>query len=84
MTVVVEEIQTTPVIQQSSQNSLASWHIRVGAFAVDVLPGMAVAITMASAAIAKIRMFSSPQCFCRKYRRASYAAQRAGHNRDGR
>lgn len=47
MTVVVEEIQTTPVIQKSSQNSLAPWHIRVGAFAVDVLPGTAVVITMA-------------------------------------
>jgi len=47
VTVVVEEIQTTPVIQKSSQNSLAPWHIRVGAFAVDVLPGTAVVITMA-------------------------------------
>jgi len=47
VTVVVEEIQATPVIQKSSQNSLAPWHIRIGAFAVDVLPGMAVAITMA-------------------------------------
>jgi Mce-associated membrane protein len=47
VTVVVEEIQTTPVIQKSSQNSLAPWHIRVGAFTVDVLPGTAVVITMA-------------------------------------
>ena len=46
MTVVVEQTQTTEVIPESSQNSLAPWHIRVGAFAVDVLPGIAVVATM--------------------------------------
>ena len=46
MTVVVEDIQTT-AIQVSSENALASWHIRACAFAVDVLPAIAVATTMA-------------------------------------
>jgi Mce-associated membrane protein len=44
---VVEETQATEVIAESSQNSLAPWHLRVGAFAVDVLPGIAVVATMA-------------------------------------
>jgi Mce-associated membrane protein len=39
-------IPTTEVIPESSQNSLAPWHVRVGAFAVDVLPGIAVVATM--------------------------------------
>jgi Mce-associated membrane protein len=47
VTVVVEHGQTTEVIPESSQNSLAPWHIRVGAFAIDVLPGIAVVATMA-------------------------------------
>ena len=51
MTVVVPEtkttIPTTEVIPESSQNRLAPWHVRVGAFAVDVLPGIAVVATMA-------------------------------------
>ena len=51
MTVVVQEtkttIPTTEVIPESPQNSLAPWHVRVGAFAVDVLPGCAVVATMA-------------------------------------
>lgn len=46
MTVVVEETQTTAAIQESPQNALAPWHIRAGAFAVDVLPGIAVTATM--------------------------------------
>ena len=46
MTVVVEKIQATEVIPAPSQNSLAPWHVRVGAFAVDVLPGIAVVATM--------------------------------------
>ncbi len=46
MTVVVE--QTAPTaIQESPREALAPWHSRVGAFAVDVLPGVAVIITMA-------------------------------------
>jgi Mce-associated membrane protein len=46
VTVVVEETQTTASIHESSQNALAPWHIRASAFAVDVLPGVAVAATM--------------------------------------
>ena len=38
MTVVVEETQTTAAIQESPGKSLAPWHFRAGAFAVDVLP----------------------------------------------
>ena len=55
MTVVVEETQsatqtqaqTEADIQPSPRNTLAPWHIRVGAFAVDLLPGIAVVATMA-------------------------------------
>ena len=46
MTVVVE--QTAPTaIHESPRETLAPWHVRVSAFAVDVLPGLAVIITMA-------------------------------------
>jgi len=47
VTVVVEETPTTAVIRESPQNGWAPWHTRAGAFAVDVLPGMAVVATMA-------------------------------------
>jgi Mce-associated membrane protein len=46
VTVVVEHTQTTAT-QVSSENALAPWHIRACAFAVDVLPAIAVATTMA-------------------------------------
>jgi Mce-associated membrane protein len=46
VTVVVEEIQTT-ANRVSSQNALAPWRIRACAFAVDVLPAVAVATTTA-------------------------------------
>ncbi len=46
MTAVVEETPTTAAIQESPEISLAPWHIRACAFAVDVLPGIAVATTM--------------------------------------
>ena len=46
MTVVVE--QTAPTaIQDSPREALAPWHSRVRAFAIDVLPCLAVIITMA-------------------------------------
>lgn len=46
MTVVVE--QTAPTaIQESPREALAPWFSRVRAFAVDVLPGLAVIVTMA-------------------------------------
>ncbi len=47
MTVVVEETPITAGIQESPRKRLAPWQIRAGAFAVDVLPGMAVVTTMA-------------------------------------
>ncbi len=46
MTVVVEQIPTTEVIAEPTQNGLAPWHVRLGAYAVDVLPGIAVVATM--------------------------------------
>lgn len=46
MTVVVEETETTPVVENALPNDLARWHIRAAAFVVDVLPGVAVAATM--------------------------------------
>jgi Mce-associated membrane protein len=44
--VVVEETETTPVVEEASPNELAGWHIRAAAFVVDVLPGIAVVTTM--------------------------------------
>ncbi len=46
MTVVVEETRTTATVQESPA-TLAPWHIRAGAFVVDVLAGTAVVATMA-------------------------------------
>jgi Mce-associated membrane protein len=46
VTVVVDQVPATEVIPELSQNSLAPWHVRVAAFAVDVLPGVAVVATM--------------------------------------
>ena len=51
MTTVVEEAQTTEVVE-SPRNDLARWRVRVGAFAADVLPGAAVVATMALVALA--------------------------------
>lgn len=47
MTVVVEKTETTPAVEETAPNDLARWHIRAAAFVVDVLPGVAVAATMA-------------------------------------
>ena len=46
MTVVVEETETTPAVEEAAPNELARWHIRAAAFVVDVLPGLAVVATM--------------------------------------
>lgn len=45
MTVVVEKTRTAA--QDLPEKALAPWHVRVAAFAVDVLAGLAVAITTA-------------------------------------
>ncbi len=37
MTVVVEKTPTT--LPQATPNGAAPWHVRAGAFAIDVLPG---------------------------------------------
>lgn len=47
MTVVVEETHTTTVTPKEAQNSLAPWHIRLEAVAVDVLPATAAVTTLA-------------------------------------
>ncbi len=51
MTAVVEETRTTEV-PESPRNTVAPWHRRAGAFAVDVLPGCAAVTTMALVALA--------------------------------
>ena len=55
MTAVVEETQartrTKAAVQESSRDALAPWIIRAGAFAVDVLPAIAVVTTMALVAL---------------------------------
>jgi Mce-associated membrane protein len=47
VTVVVEKTPTTAATPEAPQNALAPWHIRACALAVDVVPGIGVATTMA-------------------------------------
>jgi Mce-associated membrane protein len=47
VTVLVEETETTPAVEEPAPNDLARWHIRAVALLVDVLPGLAVMTTMA-------------------------------------
>jgi Mce-associated membrane protein len=51
VTAVVEETETTQAVHEASLNGLARWHFRAGAFAVDLLPGVAVVATMALVAL---------------------------------
>ena len=46
MTLLVEETQTTAAIKESTGHSLAPWHVRAAAFAIDILPAVAVVVTM--------------------------------------
>ncbi|ORV19669.1 RDD family protein [Mycobacterium celatum] len=46
MTAVVAETDTVPAVEATAPYSLARWHIRAAAFAVDVLPSVAVVATM--------------------------------------
>jgi Mce-associated membrane protein len=46
VTAVVEKTDTTPAVEQEAPTELARWHTRAAAFAVDVLPGVAVITTM--------------------------------------
>jgi Mce-associated membrane protein len=46
VTLLVEETQTTVAIPESSERTLAPWHLRAGAFAIDVLPAIAAVTTM--------------------------------------
>jgi Mce-associated membrane protein len=50
VTVLVEEAtdtQAAPAVDEAAPNRLARWHIRAAAFAVDLVPGVAVVVTMA-------------------------------------
>jgi Mce-associated membrane protein len=50
VTVLVEETtenQAVPAVAEPPSNGLAGWHIRAAALAVDILPGLAVVVTMA-------------------------------------
>jgi Mce-associated membrane protein len=47
VTVLVEETDAAPAATEPAPNELADWHIRAAAFAVDVLPGVAVVATTA-------------------------------------
>jgi Mce-associated membrane protein len=47
VTVLVEETEAAPAVQEPAPNDLAAWHIRAAALAVDVVPGVAVVATMA-------------------------------------
>jgi Mce-associated membrane protein len=50
VTVLVDEApdtQAAPAVDDRAPDELAGWHIRAAAFAVDVLPGVAVVATMA-------------------------------------
>jgi Mce-associated membrane protein len=47
VTVLVEETEAAPAVDEPAPNGLAGWHIRAAALAVDVLPGLAVVVTMA-------------------------------------
>jgi Mce-associated membrane protein len=49
---VVEETETTPVVEDAAPNDLARWHIRAAALAVDVVPGVAVIATTALVGLA--------------------------------
>ena len=60
MTVVVEETETTPAVEEAASNGLARWHIRAVALAVDVLPGVAVVATMALVWLAMVLITTGP------------------------
>jgi Mce-associated membrane protein len=47
VTVLVEKTEAAPAVEDATPPELASWPIRAAALAVDVLPGVAVAATMA-------------------------------------
>jgi Mce-associated membrane protein len=47
VTVLVEETEAVPAVDEAAPNKLARWHIRAAAQAVDLLPGVAVVVTMA-------------------------------------
>ncbi|WP_375487965.1 RDD family protein [uncultured Mycobacterium sp.] len=51
MTVVVDNTATTKAVHVEPADRLASWHVRAGALAVDLLPGAAVVATMALVAL---------------------------------
>jgi len=52
VTVVVDDTATTQAVHAQPADRLAPWHLRAGALAVDLLPGVAVVATMALVALA--------------------------------
>jgi Mce-associated membrane protein len=48
VTVLVEETEAAPVVEEATPDDLAPWHIRAVALAVDVLPGVVVVATTAA------------------------------------
>jgi Mce-associated membrane protein len=65
VTAVVEETETTQAVPEESPVSLAPWHFRAGAFAVDLLPGVALVATMALVALTMpLRSTSWWVCVC--------------------
>jgi Mce-associated membrane protein len=47
VTLLVEKTEAAAVVEEAAPIDVAPWHIRAAAFAVDVLPGVAVVATMA-------------------------------------
>ncbi|MGH3564258.1 MAG: RDD family protein, partial [Mycobacterium sp.] len=52
MTAVIDDTETTPAAEEMPANALAPWWARAAAFVIDVLPGVAVVVTMALTALA--------------------------------
>ena len=46
MTVVVDDIETTKISQDLPEKAIAPWRVRVAAFCVDMLPGVAAAVSL--------------------------------------
>jgi Mce-associated membrane protein len=47
VTVLIEETEAAPAVDEVAPNRLVRWHIRAAALAVDLLPGAAVVVSMA-------------------------------------
>lgn len=63
MTAVADATATTLAIDVDPRDRLAPWHLRAAAFAVDVMPGVAVLVTMALVALS-VPLRSTPWWMC--------------------